>query len=155
LFYALERIFLKAKVYKTKYDVLNMAREEYIMQLAALEQEANKFQEQMQMLDTQVTEIQAIQASLHELDESKEKTIYANLGKNIFIKTEVMDKNLLVDVGNKTFLKKSIPDTLKVVEEQLSKIGDAKCQIIEKLQGLQNQMESIVAEAEKVVEKEE
>jgi len=125
------------------------------MQLATLEQEANKYQEQMQMLDQQVAEIMAIQDSLHELDKSKEKTIYANLGKNIFIKTEITDKNLLVDVGNRTFLKKNIPDTLKVIEEQLSKITDAKSQIIGRLQELQQQMEAIVEQAEKEVEKEE
>jgi len=132
-----------------------MGREEYIMQLAALEQEATKFQEQMQMLDQQASEIMAIQDSLHELDKSKEKTIYANIGKNIFVKTEIIDKNLLVDVGNKTFLKKNIPDTLKVVEEQLSKIAEAKNKIIERLQELQQQMEAIVEQAEKEVEKEE
>ncbi|OGJ16080.1 prefoldin subunit alpha [Candidatus Pacearchaeota archaeon RBG_13_36_9] len=132
-----------------------MAREQYIMQLAALEQEATKYQEQMQMLDQQVNEIQAIQDSLNELDKSKEKTIYANIGKNIFVKTEVTDKNLLVDVGNRTFLKKSIPDTLKIVEEQLSKIAEAKGKIIERLQELQEQMQAIVEQAEKEVEKEE
>jgi len=60
-----------------------------------------------------------------------------------------------VDVGNKTFLKKSIPDTLNIVEEQLCKIADAKGKIIEKLQELQQQMEAIVEQAEKEVEKEE
>ena len=132
-----------------------MAREQYIMQLAALEQEANKYQEQMQMLEQQAAEITAIQTSLHELDKSKEKTIYANLGKNIFIKTEIADKNLLVDVGNKTFLKKSIPETLKVIEEQLSRIGDAKNQIMDKLQEMQAEMQAIIEQAEKEVEKEE
>ncbi len=126
-----------------------MAKEQYLFQLAMLEQEANKSQEQMQLLDQQVLEIQAIQSSLQELEKSEEKEIYANLGKNIFIKTEIKDKNLLVDVGNRTFVKKSIADTSKIVDEQLYKIADAKRKIVEKLQELQQEMEKIVVEAEK------
>lgn len=126
-----------------------MANEQYIIQLAQLEQEANRFQEQLQLLEQQVIEIQNIQNSLNEIKNSKEKTIYANIGKNIFIKTEIAEKDLLVDVGNKTFVKKDVPETLKLIEEQLSKIAEAKDKIMEKLQELQGQMQTIVEQAEK------
>jgi prefoldin alpha subunit len=126
-----------------------MAKEQYLYQLAMLEQEANKFQEQMQLLDQQILEIQSIQRCLDELEHSKEKEIYANLGKNIFIKTELKEKNLLVDVGNKTFVRKSISDTSKIVDEQVYKIAEAKGKIVEKLQELQQEMEKIIVEAEK------
>jgi prefoldin alpha subunit len=126
-----------------------MAGEQYIIQLAQLEQEANRFQEQMQMLDAQIEEIQSIQQSLKEIENSKENTIYSNLGKNIFVKTEIIGKNLLVDVGNKTFVKKDIPGTLKVIEEQIEKIARAKGQIVERLGEIQEQMQKIVEEAEK------
>lgn len=126
-----------------------MAKEQYIIQLAQLEQEANRFQEQMQLLDQQIVEIQSIQSSLNEIEESKEKVIYANLGKNIFIKTEISDKNLLVDVGNRTFVKKDVAGTMKVIDEQLAKIAEAKGKIVEKLQEIQEQMQKIIEEAEK------
>lgn len=126
-----------------------MSNEQYMIQLAQLEQEANRFQEQMQLLDQQIVEIQNIQSSLNELEKSKEKTIYANIGKNIFIKSEVVDKNLLVDVGTKTFIKKDIPETMKLIDEQLVKIAEAKGKIIERLQELQEQMQKVVENAEK------
>jgi len=126
-----------------------MAGEQYIIELAQLEQEANRFQEQMQLLDQQVTEIQGIQSSINDLEKSKEKTIYANIGKNIFIKTEIAEKDLLVDVGNRTFVKKSVPETIKLIDEQLDKIAEAKGKIIMKLQELQEQMQKIVEDAEK------
>ena len=130
-----------------------MAGEQYIIELAQLEQEADRYQEQMQMLDQQIEEIQSIQRSLNEIDKSKENTIYANLGKNIFIKTQITGKDLLVDVGNKTFVKKDIPGTMKVIEDQITKIIEAKGKIVTKLQEIQENMQKIVEQAEKENEK--
>jgi len=130
-----------------------MAGEQYIIELAQLEQEADRYQEQMQMLDQQIEEIQSIQRSLNEIDKSKENTIYANLGKNIFIKTQITGKDLLVDVGNKTFVKKDIPGTIKVIEDQITKIIEAKGKIVTKLQEIQENMQKIVEQAEKENEK--
>ncbi len=130
-----------------------MAGEQYIIELAQLEQEADRYQEQMQMLDQQIEEIQSIQRSLNEIDKSKENTIYANLGKNIFIKTQITGKDLLVDVGNKTFVKKDIPETMKVIEDQITKIIEAKGKIVTKLQEIQENMQKIVEQAEKENEK--
>ena len=110
-----------------------MAMEKYIIELGMLEQEATKFQQQMELVDQQILELQNLYNGLEELDKSKEMELLANLGKNIFIKTEVQSKELLVDVGNKTFVKKNIPETLRVIAEQLEKLMEAKNMIILKL----------------------
>ena len=86
---------------------------------------------------------------MKELDESKEKGMLANLGKGIFIKTDIQDKKLFVDVGNKSFVRKDIPETLKVIEEQLDKMMETKGKIMMKLQELQIEMQKIIEEAEK------
>jgi len=126
-----------------------MVNEEYIMKLAAIEQEMNRLEQQMQIIEQQILEMQALQFGLQELDKSKEKQMFANLGKNIFIKTEIKDKNLLVDVGNKTFVKKNISETLKVIEGQMNKLAEVKNQILGKMQEIQMQTEMVIKEAEK------
>jgi len=126
-----------------------MAKEQYILKLAMLEQEMNRLEQQMQLIEQQVLEMQNLKNSLEELEKSKEKELLANLGKNIFIKTEIKDKNLLVDIGNKTFVKKNIKETLKVIEDQLAKLMDAKGKIMEKMQEFQQQTEKVIGEAEK------
>lgn len=126
-----------------------MAKEQYILELGMLEQEAGKLQQQMYMIDQQVLELQNLQMGLQELEKSEEKEMLANLGKSIFIKTEILSKNLLVDVGNRTFVKKSIPGTLKIVDEQLGKLIDVKNKILQAMQELQEEMERLIAEAEK------
>ena len=126
-----------------------MAKEEIIFRLSMLEQEISKFQEQLQLIEQNILELKNLQLSLQELRDSKEKKMLANLGKNIFIKTEILDKNLIVDVGNKIFIKKNIPETIKIIENQLLKLMQAKNQVLEKMQQLQGQAQEIIAEAEK------
>jgi len=127
-----------------------MVDQEILMQLAAFEQEMNQLQQQMQLFDQQIVELQTLKQSLEELEKSKDKEIYANLGKNIFIRAEVKSKDLLVEVGNKTFIKKNIKETLKVADDQLGKIEKAKGKLLEKMQEMQENIQKVIMEAEKV-----
>ncbi len=126
-----------------------MVNEEYIIKLATLEQEITRMEQQMQIIEQQILEMRNLKIGLEELEKSKEKEILANLGKNIFIKTEILDKNLLVDVGNRIFVKKNIAETLKIIEEQLTKLIEGKNRVIGKLQEIQKEAEKIIGEAGK------
>ena len=126
-----------------------MAKEEYLLRLAVLDQEISKLEQQMQLIEQQILEIQNLKVGLEELEKSKEKQILTNLGKNIFIKTEIINKDLLVDVGNRTFVKKNIGGALKLIEEQLSKLTEGKNQVLSKVQEIQQKTGEVIAEAEK------
>ncbi len=126
-----------------------MAKEEYLLRLAAIEQEMNRLDQQLQIIEQRTLEIQMLQRGLEEFEKSKEKQMLANLGRNIFIKTEIQDKNLLVDVGNRVFVKKNIPETLKLVEEQINKLAETKDKVMFKMQEIQDQTEKIIIEAER------
>lgn len=130
-----------------------MANEEYLLKLAALDQEGTRLEQQMQLLDQQIQEMTSIESSLKELDKCKEKQILANLGKNVFIKTEIKDKRLFVDVGNKTFIQKSITETVEIIEDQINKLSEAKNTVLMRIQELQHQMESMIVEIEKTGKK--
>jgi len=126
-----------------------MAKEEVLLQLAMFEQQINQLEQQMQIIEQNALELRNLKESLEELDKSKEKEIYANLGKNIFIKAEIKDKKLLVDVGNKTFVKKSAEETLKLIEEQIEKLKEAKNNVLNKMQEIQQQAEEAILEAQR------
>ena len=55
-----------------------------------------------------------------------------------------MSKDLLVDVGERNFVKKSIPDTQKLIDEQVEKLKEARV-------SLNNSIEEVSREAEKLV----
>lgn len=126
-----------------------MTKEDYLLKLVALEQEINRLEQQMQLIEQQTLEVQTLHIGLQDLDKSKEKQILANLGKNIFIKTEIQDKNLFVDVGGGTFVRKNIQDTLSTIEDQMNRLGEAKNKVLCRMQEIQQQMELVISEAEK------
>lgn len=126
-----------------------MSKEQYLLKLVELEQEINRLGKQIEAIDNQILELQIMQVGLQELEKNKEKEMLANLGRGIFIKTEISDKNLFVDVGNRTFIKKDIKETLKVIEHELEKLMEFKRTAIKRIEETQNKTEKTIVEAEK------
>ncbi|MFH1359039.1 MAG: prefoldin subunit alpha [archaeon] len=128
--------------------------QESIIKIQMMEQEANHFNEQLQMIEQNIKEMQDLKASLEEIDKKENKEILANIGKKIYIPVEIKDKNLIVEVGRGHYVKKTVGDTSKVVEEQINKLSDGKIQIMTRLEELQNEMMNLIGEIEKEYRKE-
>jgi prefoldin alpha subunit len=122
---------------------------EKIFQLQMMEQEMNQLDQQVQLIDQHLTEMQKLKESLEELDKTEEKKILASLGKGIYLPAEITDKKLVVEVGNKNLVKKTIPETIHIVEEQIGKLNEAKGQITERVEALQTEILNIINEAQK------
>ena len=124
-------------------------KQEQLMQLQMIEQEAEQFTKQSELIEQNISEMEELRASLEELEDKETKEILANLGKKIYIPVEIKDKTLIVEVGNKNFVKKSIPETKILIDEQLKRLLAAKSQIIERLEVMQKDMEIIMNEIQK------
>jgi prefoldin alpha subunit len=119
---------------------------EKIIQLQIIEQEANQLDQQFQLVEQHLSEMQKLNESMSELEKTKEKKIFANIGKGIYIPAEITGKMLLVEVGNKNMVRKTISETKKIIEEQLGKLINAKTQISERIEELQMQMGLLIQE---------
>ena len=128
--------------------------QEQIMHIQMLEQEANQLNEQLKLVDDNVSDLVGLGESLDELEASKERSILANIGKKIYLPVEIKEKELIVEVGNKRFVKKSIKDTKKVIDGQIERLNSGKSEILNRLEQLQQGMQSIISEIEKDQEKE-
>jgi len=129
-------------------------KQEQIMQIQIMEQEANQLNEQLQLIEQNVSEMQELKASLDEIENSEGKTeILANLGKRIYIPVEIKEKGkdlkLVVEVGKGNFVKKNISETKEVVDEQVNKLMQGKNQIMARLEELQAMMMKLMGEIEK------
>jgi len=129
-------------------------KQEQIMQIQMMEQEANQLNEQLQLIEQNVSEMQELKASLDEIENSDGKTeILANLGKRIYIPVEIKEKGkdlkLVVEVGRGNFVKKNISETKEVVDGQVDKLIQGKNQIMSRLEELQTMMMRLVGEIEK------
>ena len=103
---------------------------EKMIRLNMLEQDAKQ-------IEQQIAELQNLKIALGEIEKAKEKDeILASLGKNIFVKMALLSKDLLVNVGAKTVVKKSIPETKKLVENDIAKLSELKDKIAVEFQGI-------------------
>lgn len=127
--------------------------QEQIMQIQIIEQEANQLNQQSELIEQNIKEMQELDMSLHEIENSENKEILANLGKRIYIPVEIKEKKLIVEVGSKNFVKKTIPETQKIIEEQIKRLIRAKLEISERVEDLQKQMISMLQEIEERQEK--
>jgi prefoldin alpha subunit len=124
-----------------------MENQEYIMRMQMIEQEASKLDQQIQAIDQQMSELVAIKSSIKELESTKEKDMMANLGKGIFVKAELKGKEMFVNVGKDVLVKKTPTQTIKVIEEQLTRLELGKVEFSERILQLQSEMHKILEEA--------
>jgi len=129
-------------------------KQEQILQIQMMEQEANQLNEHLKILDENLTEMGELRESLEEVEKDDCREILANLGKRIYLPVEIKDKKLIVDVGEKRFIRKSIPETKKILEEQIGKLSSAKDKIMEELDKLNQRLSQLMVEIQKEQEKE-
>ncbi len=126
--------------------------QEQLIQLQVIEQEAQQLEQQLQLIEQSLIEMQNLSSSLDELEKTDKKEILANIGRGIYIPAEIKSKTLTVEVGNKVFVKKSIPETKEIIEEQVQKLGSAKEQISDRIEDLRNEVNQVMR-SEKTEEK--
>jgi len=117
-----------------------------------LEQEANQLSQQLEMIENNLREIEGIKNGLDEIEKKETKEIMANIGKKIYIPVEIKEKNLIIEVGTKKFIKKSIPETKKLISEQIIKLDSAKKEISQRLEQLQEEAGRLMMQIEEIQE---
>jgi len=122
--------------------------QEQMMQLQILGQEAQELEKQLQMIEQHISDLTKLNEGLDELENSKEKEIYANIGKGIFVPAEIKGKELIVEVGNKNLVKKTIPETKQVIGNEMEKLVAAKSEVMNRVEMLQTEMQNVMSTAQ-------
>tara|TARA_Y100000296_G_C5094270_1_gene216517 strand:- start:394 stop:804 length:411 start_codon:yes stop_codon:yes gene_type:complete len=120
--------------------------QQHMMQMQMLQQEAQEMNQQLQLIEQNISEMQELKSSLEEIEKDKNKEILANIGKRIYLPVEIKDKNLFVEVGKGNFVKKSVPEAKKVVDEQIKKLIIGKTDITKRLEELQQEVNNLMQE---------
>jgi prefoldin alpha subunit len=128
---------------------------EQIIKLQAMEQEIGELNQQLQLIEQSISELQLLMQSLEEIDETKGNEILVDLGRRIYLPVEIKEKKLTLDVGSKLFVKKTIPEINKTIEEDLIKLITAKREVIERMRSLQGEVEFLINEFEQERDKKE
>ena len=121
--------------------------QEMLFRLSMFEQQINQLQEQIQAVDKGINELGSLTTGLDGLKDSTGKEIFAPLGRGIFIKSKVISEDLLVDVGGKNLVKKSIPQTQELIESQIIKLQEIKKELDNNLEAASREVEKTINEA--------
>lgn len=112
-----------------------------------LNEQFKKFEREIEYIDSQlkaveegIKEMNSLSEGLGELAGKKDEEIFAPIGRGIFVKAKIISEELLVDVGEKNFIKKSIPETKEIVEEQIKKLKEVQEQLVNQMKKIDEEI---------------
>ena len=124
-------------------------QEELMQKLGMYEQQIMQLQQQLEAVEQAIIEMGSLVLGLDELIGSKDKEILAPIGRGIFAKTKLISEELTVDVGGKTFVKKTIPETKKLIKDQVTKLEDVKKELENNLEKINEELTTTFMNAQK------
>ena len=108
------------------------------MELQLLGHQIKEMQKQVQTIDGQLMDLEATNNALEELSKAKEKSeMFVPISSGVFASAELKDsKELLVNVGAGTAVKKPISDVREMIDEQIVELGNYRLQALAQLEKL-------------------
>jgi len=128
-------------------------QQELMYKLSMFEQQMQHMQQQLQAVEQGIMELTSLNLGLEDLNGSKGKDILAPIGRGIFAKAKLQSEDLIVDIGSKNLVKKSIKETQKIISEQTHKLDDVKRELNNNLEHMNNELTQTFLEAQKKEEK--
>jgi prefoldin alpha subunit len=123
-------------------------QQELIFKFSMYERQIREIQQQLEDIERGIVDLNSLNLGLNELIGSKDKEIYAQLGKGIFVNAKMNSEDLNVDIGDGNFVKKSIPDTQKLIGEQTKKLEEIKKELEASLEDIEKELTRMMSEME-------
>ena len=124
-------------------------QQDLMYKLSVYEQQIQQLQQQLEAVEQATIEMNSLVLGLDDLVGSEGKEILAPIGRGIFVKTKLASEDLTVDVGGKNFVKKSIPETKKLIEDQVKKLEEVKEELNNNLEEINNELTNTFMSAQK------
>jgi len=124
-------------------------QQELVMKLQQGYGQSREIEEQLNIIEEQLVQLEEFKRNLNDLDKTKENEILASLGKGVFIKSDIKDKKLYVDVGSNVFVRKSPIMAIETVDEQLKRLGEMKIQLSTQIESIHLDLQGIIGDIER------
>ena len=125
-----------------------MNEQEMNKKFMMFEQQIRYLQEQMKAVEQAIVELESINSGLNELVVKKDNEIIAQVGRGIYVNALLKSEELLVDIGGKNFVKKSIPETQKILSEQIEKLQDVREELNDEMENINEEITKVFMEAQ-------
>jgi len=128
------------------------AMEKKYMEFQIIGQRMKQLQQQIVLVNNQLTELAALQQNLVELKDVKENTkVLMPFGNGIYMSAELKSPGeLLVNVGSGVVVKKDIDSTKQIIMQQESEMRDVNEQMMTELKLLYERATSLEQELQTV-----
>ena len=126
---------------------MGRAEQERIFKLSMFEQQIHQLQQQMYAIERAIAEISHLKLGLNDLVGAKDSEILAPIGRGIFVKAKLVSENLRVDIGQKTFVQKSVDETKEIISKQIEKLEEVKKELDKNLEKMNEEMTKTMTEA--------
>lgn len=125
------------------------AQQELMFKLSMFEQQIQQLHQQLQLVEKNILDLNSLDFGMDEIKGSVGKEILGQLGRGIFVKANMTSEELIVDVGNKIFVKKSIADTKKIIKEQIEKLHQIEEELKTNIEEINEEVTDLILEAQK------
>jgi len=125
-----------------------MEREEVLYKLAVFEKQMQQFQQQLQLIEQGLNDLTVLDSEIDNLRGKKDQEILAPVNSGIFVKAKLLSEDLIVDIGGKNFVKKSIDETKSTIKEQIQKLEEVKAQLTNSLEDINKEATEILMKIE-------
>lgn len=127
----------------------NPMQQEMMMKFQMFEQQIQAIQQQLQAVEQAIVEIGNLNIGLDGLVGKTNEEILAPMGRGIYVRAKLISEDITVEIGNKSFVKKTIPETKKVIEKQIEKLSVAREELNSELDKINNELTQTFMEAQK------
>lgn len=128
-------------------------QEELIMKASIFQRQAEQLSNNLAQIEAQVLELSSLAHDLNALKESSSNEMISSIAKGVYIKTNLVEKNLLVNVGSDILVKKTPEETQIIIEEQVKKLNEARLHLKAQLEIYNNLLRETIAEIEESARK--
>ncbi len=125
-------------------------QQELAMQFQMFEQQIRMIQEQQQAVEQAIVDLSSLNFELDELVGKKDEEILSPIGRGIYASAKLTSEELLVDIGNKNFVKKTIPETKVIIKNQIKKLEKAKEELNKELEKINTELTNVFMEHQKL-----
>ena len=123
--------------------------QELLLKASMLEKQINELGGNLEIVNQQLSELIQFQESIKSFQESNSKEMFSTIGKGVHLKTLLVEKEFLVEVGAKVLVKKTPEETIKVIEEQINRLNELKYSLSSQLDNHMFALNDLIKKIEK------
>lgn len=105
---------------------MDKAQQELFFKLSMFEQQIQNIQQQLNVVEKSILDMNSLNTDLGEIEGANGKDILCSIGSGIFAKAKLISEDLIVNIGEKYLVKKSIRETQEIIQNQIKKLEGVK-----------------------------